>query len=253
MIQLITSTTGRIIVVLLAVSWSVPAPAQDASPPATPPPTDPAGAPKQDEKKPPPPSLDDLLGLDEEEPDDQADAADEAARRQQEEELARKLNEAKIGEAFEQAIREMALSADLLDQRFDPGLGTQRVQEQILSRLDQLIDQAKKQQASSSSSNSSSSSSQSQSQPPPADGSRPQDGQASGQRPPDATNSQEGDPPPREDGSINTVLEETRQEWGNLPVRVRDMLLQGRQEKFSSLYRRLTEEYYRRLAEEGSP
>ena len=48
-------------------------------------------------------------------------------------------------------------------------------------------------------------------------------------------------------------LEEERTEWGNLPERVRDMLLQGSKEKFSSLYKQLTREYYRRLAEEGSP
>jgi hypothetical protein len=44
-----------------------------------------------------------------------------------------------------------------------------------------------------------------------------------------------------------------RSEWGSLPQRVRDMLLQGRNEKFSSLYEKLTGEYYRRLAEGDSP
>ena len=43
-------------------------------------------------------------------------------------------------------------------------------------------------------------------------------------------------------GDVDTVLEEGRTEWGNLPQRVRDMLLQGRREKFSSLYKRLTNE-----------
>ena len=38
-----------------------------------------------------------------------------------------------------------------------------------------------------------------------------------------------------------------------LPERIREMLLQGKQETFSSLYEQLTQEYYRRLAEEGSP
>ncbi len=54
-------------------------------------------------------------------------------------------------------------------------------------------------------------------------------------------------------GDINTMIEEQRTEWGNLPQRVREMLLQGREEKFSSLYEELTREYYRRLAEDGSP
>ena len=67
------------------------------------------------------------------------------------------------------------------------------------------------------------------------------------------SDSQEGDPPPMQQGDINTVLEESRAEWGSLPPRVRDQLLQGRKEKFSSLYQQLTQEYYKRLAEEGSP
>ena len=49
------------------------------------------------------------------------------------------------------------------------------------------------------------------------------------------------------------MIDETRIEWGNLPPRVRDQLLQGRSDKYSSHYERLTREYYRRLAEEGSP
>ncbi len=64
--------------------------------------------------------------------------------------------------------------------------------------------------------------------------------------------SQEGDPPPRQDGDIDTILQEGGVEWGNLPERIRQDLLQGRNDKFSSMYRRLTEEYYKRLAEEGS-
>jgi hypothetical protein len=61
------------------------------------------------------------------------------------------------------------------------------------------------------------------------------------------------DPPSPQDADPNSILEETRSEWGNLPQRVRDMLLQGRKDSYSPLYKRLTEEYYKRLAEEGSP
>ena len=39
--------------------------------------------------------------------------------------------------------------------------------------------------------------------------------------------------------------------WGALPARLRDTLRQGLSERFSSLYERFTEAYYRRLAEEG--
>ena len=40
-------------------------------------------------------------------------------------------------------------------------------------------------------------------------------------------------------------------EWGNLPPRTRDMVQQGVREKMSSVYRRWTEAYYRRIAEEA--
>ena len=49
------------------------------------------------------------------------------------------------------------------------------------------------------------------------------------------------------------MLEEGRVEWGRLPDRVRDLIRQGRRDRISSIYRRLTEQYYRRLAEEGTP
>ena len=38
--------------------------------------------------------------------------------------------------------------------------------------------------------------------------------------------------------------------WGNLPPRLRDELLQGLEDRFSPLYRDLTELYYQRLAED---
>ena len=63
---------------------------------------------------------------------------------------------------------------------------------------------------------------------------------------------QPGGPPPREDGAINTILDETRAEWGNLPDRVRKMMLQGQSGTKSKLYLELTNKYYERLAREAS-
>ncbi len=56
-------------------------------------------------------------------------------------------------------------------------------------------------------------------------------------------------PPARRDGALRPGLDAARAAWGSLPERLRDMLLQGSGEKFSTTYERLTEEYYRRLAE----
>ncbi len=200
----------------------------------------------RDEKRDPPPSLDDLLGL---ETDESEVQADEAARAESERELQRRLDEKEITDAFLVALDKMATSATRLGELFDTGLATQRVQQDILAKLDQLIDKARQMQSLGQASASRSTSSQrSRSQSP-------------GQRKNQANNSrrdgtpqdsQAGDPPPRQEGDIHTILQEAGVEWGNLPERIRQDLLQGRNDKFSSMYRRLTEEYYKRLAEEGS-
>ena len=48
-------------------------------------------------------------------------------------------------------------------------------------------------------------------------------------------------------------LAETRDQWGDLPPRLREQLIQGMRERFSLIYRSLTEDYYRCLAEEAQP
>jgi hypothetical protein len=229
----------------------------DVPPSADEPSGDGAGKPDDAPAPPAPPSLDDLLGIPAEEKD--ANAQD-AATQDQSEELERKLNEVELADAFQVAIAKMSLSAELLEKKFDPGLGTQRVQEDIIAKLAQLLDQARRQQGKSSSSSSSSSSQQQQQQKDASNQnqqgkqqSKAQDQQNGNQRNQNATNSQEGDPPPFQEGDINQVMEETRTEWGGLPQRVRDMLLQGRKERPSRLYEQLTSEYYKRLAEENSP
>jgi hypothetical protein len=218
-----------------------------AQPPAEPPAADPPAA-GADQTK--PKSLDDLLGIDEAEQD--AGASD-AAGRDADDELQRELDEIDIADAFSLAIHKMSISADLLDNRFDPGLGTQRVQEDIIAKLSQLIEQAKKNQSRSSSSSSSSSGSNAQqpSNPQNSPGQQQNQPSSSNQRNNRPSDSGQGDPPPLQQGDVNTMLEETGQEWGNLPQRYRDMFRQGRQETKSNLYKRMTEEYYKRLAEEG--
>ena len=217
--------------------------AQDPPPSQTPPDED---RKKQDQKD--PPSLDDLLGIKEEK---KPQNADDASQRAINEELERQLNEEQIANALQLAIKGMSLSAEMLDTRFDPGLGTQRIQEDIIEKLQQLIDQAKKSDSSSSSSSSSSGEQQDQQQDPGKQG-KPQQGQQQGEQSKGSQSQGENEPPGLQEGALNPNLEELRSEWGNLPERIRNMLLQGKREKYSSLYERLTSEYYRRLAESGS-
>ena len=187
------------------------------------------------------PSLDDLLGL-----EGTPDNAAEQAARQNREELERRLSDVRLGDLFLVALEKMHVSAELLDVDLDSGLGTQRVQQDILAKLDQLIDIAK--QMSQQQQKSSGSDGGSQAKPGAEQQGQPQSG------PSQAGGSQGGqaDPPPGQAGDINTIIEETDTEWGHLPDRLRDMLQQARDSYKSRMYRTLTEEYYKRLAEEGS-
>lgn len=236
-----------------------------SSPPATPPATAPAqpgdsAPPKL--PKPPPSALDDLLNIDKEKekPGETPPANHDAAAEEAKRELDKQLTEAEVSNAFVQAMEKMSVAADLLDVKFDAGLDTQRIQEDIIAKLAQLLDQARRNQQQSSSSSSSSSSQQQQQrqqqqqqQQNPGQrqqNQREQDGQQRNQDP--ADNRSEMDPPPGQDANPNSVLEESRSEWGNLPQRLREQLLQGRRDHMPSLYRRMIDEYYKRLAEEGS-
>ena len=126
-----------------------------------------------------------------------------------------------------------------------------------MRRLEQLIDAARRQQQQQQQQSSSSSSSQQQ-QDVGRQESRSREQQQQGaeqqqqQQPAGGAEPGEGLPPGFQDGPLDSEIAEEGEEWGALPERVRDMLLQGRRERFSSLYERLTRAYYRRLAEEGS-
>ena len=194
------------------------------------------------------PTLDELLGL---ESDESEARSAEEARRENDDELQRRLNEVNLGDLFTQAIEKMALSARLLDVKYESGLATQRAQLEVLAKLDQLIDQAKqmsRRHPSSCSGCSQCSGGSAGSKPKP--GSKGASQGANRSTGP-AQDSQATDAPARRDGDIDTFLEETGTEWGHLPDRIRAMLKQGRDNNYRSpLYRKLTEEYYKRLAEE---
>lgn len=237
-------------VLMALVLLGTPAFAQD-SPPAPPRQDDPKKdeAKKDDAAK----SLDELLGLEE---DDSSRGAAEAAEREARDALDRALRAKEISDNFRDAIRQMGVSAELLGEKFDAGLGTQRVQEEIIRKLDDLIASARKEQSSSSSSSSSQSSSQQNRQQPrqqqqnnqqsPSD----QNDSSRNNNPADST--QSNAPTQQPEGELKSLLAEGGVEWGSLPERVRDQLMQAMRDQPSALYRRLTQEYYRRLAEESS-
>jgi len=195
-------------------------------------------------------SLDELLGLEE---DESGRSARDAAEREAREELETALTQQKvIDDAFREALEKMSLSADLLGEEFDPGLGTQRVQEEILEKLDLLIQSARNQQGQQSSS-SSSSQRQSQQQQARRQQQNQQQGQNSAQRTPSPADSSLTDAPAEQmDAEINLILAEADVEWGALPERTRDQLMQAMTDKPSMLYRKLTHEYFKRISDESS-
>jgi hypothetical protein len=201
-----------------------------------------------------PASLDDLLDLEAGEGTDSDEAAAELERRRT---LDAALAEQEPEQAFRVAITEMLESVDLLRDRRSTGLGTQRVQERIVDRLQVLIDSARRQRQQQQQQQSSSSSSQQQQDPgrrsqQPQDGREGQDGrEQQGRNDGENQDGSSTQPPPPESTTLEGVLDESQVEWGSLPPRVRDLITQGMRDQMSQLYRSLTEAYYRRMAEEA--
>ncbi len=216
---------------------------------------------------PPEKSLDDLLGI----AQSDTDAAAAEGARAQRETLARSLSAGEAQSTLESAINSMKRSATLLREQ-ELGLSVQRLQEDVLARLDALIDSAQQQQQrrQGASSSASGRSGQQENQPgaqkkPGGSGSDAEEAkrrQAANDRARGAQGAQDGSPqagtgnnpgeaPPVEATIEGGILEETEAEWGSLPPRTREILRQGTRERMSSVYRKMTEAYYRRIAQEA--
>lgn len=210
------------------------------------PPAKPSGA-DQTTPTPPadPPTLDDLLGIapDKAPPKDKPPAADTTRA-----ELDRMLSAKEAADQFKLAVDLMGQTAERLQASRDTGLATQRLQEDILRKLDMVINSAQQQQQQNQSR------SRQQSQQDPSQQNQPNQQQQPGQRDQASSNPAQDtiDPPTRREGPLSADLAARGARWGALPERVREALLQGNADKYSSLYPKQTEAYYKRLAEEGS-
>ncbi|MCA9271771.1 MAG: hypothetical protein KDA31_01875 [Phycisphaerales bacterium] len=188
------------------------------------------------------PSLDELLGLEEK---DESAPAHEVDTDAADADLNRELAQAKpIADEFLEAVGLMHESAGRLGTQNDTGVVTQRLQEDIIRRLDELIDRAGQQSSSSSQSQSQQ---QQQNQQQPNQQRREQEQQQNQGEPSDR---QEG--PAGQDAQLGAQALLDGARWGNLPQRLREALLQGSSDSYSSLYKSMTETYYKRLAEEAS-
>jgi hypothetical protein len=206
------------------------------------------------------PTLDELLGLPSSGAKDEAErppgdstkdgkdaAAGGAKGDPTAKDLARRLSPQEVNDRFLQAVELMDEAATRLVDQVDTGLDTQRLQQSIIHKLDQLIDQAQRNQSSSSSSQG-----QQQGEQQKQQGSKGQrqssQAQQQSTQPSDAAQGGEVAPQkarPRQAPAGSGAA------WGNLPPHVRDALVQGSTDSFSATYQRWTEEYYLRLAREG--
>ncbi|QDU72871.1 hypothetical protein [Mucisphaera calidilacus] len=191
-----------------------------------------------------PPTLDDLLG----EPDPPA-AQPDTTQPAAPENLEDAIQPESVAELFQNALYDMDMAARRLGRQSDTSSKTQTLQQDIIDKLDELIQQAQ-------SSSSSSSQQQQQPAPRPAEQARPVPGQpqpAAGQPQPAATT--EPQDPGTTSGTVGPVvdtskpIEELRREWGNLPPRLRRELSESLSEPFSPSHRNQTEAYFRTLAD----
>lgn len=171
---------------------------------------------------------------------------------------------ARQGDPLVEVSRQMRRASHLIGSNLDPGLDTQRLQESIMARLDKLIEAAEQNDESSSSSSSAGGRQDSARQQDTGSqknakrtpGGKPGDPKAAGAQA--STSAMQANPgsfspggkQPGQDAAAGP-MRQTRVEWGALPPRLRDQLLQGVNERSSAIYHRLTDAYFRRLAEES--
>jgi hypothetical protein len=232
-----TKTTTALMTILLAGTFAM----AREQPPEKDKPVQPAPAPAPTEppKEEPRPSLDELLGL----PGSGQGPLDDPSKT----DLDRVLSGAEIGNAFRQAVTLMGDVATRMGESRDAGLTTQRMQETILRRLDQLISSLEQQQQQQQQQ----SSQQQQQQQSSANQRVPKQQQSQENNENQGDNTGQTTLPDRKDGELGRALDAARAGWGNLPDRVREMLVQGTNDHFSNIYKELTASYYKKLAEEA--
>lgn len=148
-------------------------------------------------------------------------------------------------------LEDMAAASVQLDAHGNAGIMTQRYQEAALAKLDAMIEEAKhnhqRRNAAGESGSTKKRQDGSAANAPRQDAGR---GQAPGQQ------DSRGDFSPgqmREASGTIPTDDRKADQWGNLPPRLRTELIQASRERFSALYRTLTEDFYRNLAERDEP
>ncbi|MFN0133087.1 MAG: hypothetical protein ACKVW3_11260 [Phycisphaerales bacterium] len=232
-------TMMMVVMVSAGTAWAQP---PVSEPKSAPPKQEPA---KQDPPGQAEPTLDELLGLKEA---GKAGAAPDPSRQA----LDQKLSAKEAEEQYDQAVRLMGDVAERLVSASDAGLDTQRMQESILRKLDQLIKQAEQNRQKSKSKSKSKSKQQQQNQEQQEQPDQASQ-QESGKEPGSQAAPNTAEPPPGQGAAPGSEALSRGAAWGALPARVRDALVQGNADRYSALYQRWTEAYYKKLAREEKP
>ena len=149
------------------------------------------------------PSIDDLLGLDDDAPDDKPDEGpDPEEPDDTDPQLTRDLDKALTGQQaadqFAQAIDEMEEVAIRLSDEKDPGIDTQRMQDEIILKLEQIIASAEK--TKSKQKPKPGQGKPQQGKPREADKPGQQPGEQQGEKPGEKPGEQQGDQPGEQQG-----------------------------------------------------
>ena len=171
----------------------------------------------------------------------------------EEDDLSERLIRQAVGEdeggIMAEIMRLMDRARMRLQRDFDPGPETRAVQEQIIKKLDEAIDSARRRQGKAG--GQARQTGDKRQAPPPPKPNQPGDqtagqGQAGGKAA-DQADGSKGSPTR---AAATGRFREFRRGWGKLPARDRDEVLQGIDEDVLEKYRQLIERYFRTLAED---
>ena len=149
----------------------------------------------------------------------------------------------------------MARSQQRLQENYDPGKTTQKIQERIIKNMDDLIALAREQQQQQQASKGKQPGEPQQGPPQPGEGEAQAQNQGNEPGKPATTPnagqvSAQGDQATasNENNAQLGNLKETAEQWGQVSPRLHDAVLEGAGEKVPEKYRKMVQDYYRSLA-----
>jgi hypothetical protein len=145
----------------------------------------------------------------------------------------------------------MTQSRDGLRDRFDAGEKTQTIQKKILDDLDEAIQFARNQMRKNQQKQGASQSSDARRASPPKNAGDSQNPQPANKPSSKGAEDETATQGHAQSGQLGGALRESGREWGHLPPRAREEVVQGFSEDVLLKYKAQIEKYYRALAEQN--